>query len=87
MSFKAIATDNCGISKLQIAHLQCYKYDKFGRRVDRTRTCGASVSGDTITIARPTDLNGIGDNVDWTVVANDKPGNSNEKRAPFAKGH
>lgn len=61
MPFKATAIDNCGIAKLQITHFECYKYDKFGKRVDRTRTCGASVSGDTITLARPMDLpNDIG---------------------------
>jgi hypothetical protein len=75
-SYTATAIDNCaGDPSVEIIGYDCFKFTKKGKRIDKTESCIVEVSGDTVTIV---DSGGVGDNLTWTVRANDNCGNESE---------
>jgi hypothetical protein len=86
ISFTATATDNCEDSATTVTIIasDCYKYNKAGKRVDKTESCVVSVVGDTITIV---DSGGVGDIITWTVVATDACGNTSTKECEITVLH
>ena len=75
ISFMATASDNCGVSSVEIVDYDCYKYTKKGKRIDKTESCVIDVVGDTITIL---DSGGVDDHITWTIIATDESGNTTE---------
>jgi hypothetical protein len=73
ISFTATATDNCADDpSVEIIEYDCFMFTKKGKIIDKTESCIVEVNGDTITIV---DSGGVGDNITWTVSANDNCGN------------
>jgi hypothetical protein len=75
ISFKAMATDNCDVSLVEITQYDCYKYTKKGKRIDKTESCVVEVADDTITIL---DSGGVDNHITWTITATDGSGNTTE---------
>ncbi|MCI5124915.1 MAG: hypothetical protein D3925_10665, partial [Candidatus Electrothrix sp. AR5] len=44
-----------------------------GKEHSKMQSCVVSASGDTLSI---TDSGGVGDNIDWTIIATDQSGNT-----------
>jgi hypothetical protein len=77
VSFKATATDICmGDIDVQITEFDCFKYNKNGKRIDKTQSCVVSIENDTITIS---DSGGVGTHIEWICRATDNSGNVAEK--------
>jgi len=74
ISFTAMAIDNCAVADLEILDYDCFFFAPNGTRVDKTGSCEVVVSGDTLTIT-VIDSGGVGDNIVWTVRAEDDSGN------------
>jgi hypothetical protein len=67
ISFTATASNSCGGSTaVEITGYDCYRYNRQGRRIDKTDSCRVVIDGDTITILNS---GGVGDNIDWCVSA------------------
>jgi len=49
-----------------ITGVDCFKFTKKGKRIDKTESCVVSVNNDTVTIS---DSGGVGDHITWTVTA------------------
>jgi hypothetical protein len=81
ISFTATANDNCGVDSVVITGYDCFMFTKEGKRIDKTGSCVVSINGDTITIE---DSGGVGDNIEWTVVATDDSGNTTEATCSVA---
>jgi hypothetical protein len=64
--FTATATNSCGGSAtVEITGYDCYKYNRKGRRIDKTDSCEVAIDGATVTIL---DSGGVGDNIEWYVT-------------------
>ena len=73
ISFAATAEDQCaGTLVPVVTSYDCFRLTKKDKRIDKTGSCVVSFSGDTITIE---DSGGVGDNIVWTVEADDGNGN------------
>jgi hypothetical protein len=57
-----------------IDRFDCFKSTKKGKRVDKS--CAVAPAGDTVTILHS---GGVGDHIEWTVVATDGSGNRTER--------
>jgi hypothetical protein len=67
ITFTATAESSCGGSTTaEITGYGCYKYNRQGRRIDKTDSCEVAIDGATITIL---DSGGVGDNIEWYVTA------------------
>lgn len=78
LTFTATSTDTCDAEVIaEITGFECFRFNGSGKRIDKTHSCGASFSGDTITIPKS---NGVGDHIAWTVRAEDASGNASEVR-------
>ncbi len=76
ISFTATATDNCDDDpSVEITGSDCYFFTKKGKRIDKTESCVVEIRGDTITIV---DSGGVGDQIEWTISAEDNCGNADE---------
>lgn len=76
ISFTAKATDNCdGDPSVSITGYDCYFFTKKDKRIDKTESCVVEINGDTITIL---DSGGVGDQIEWTISAEDNCGNADE---------
>lgn len=74
VTFTATATDNCDESPaVAIVGYDCFKFTKKGKRIDKTESCVAVFSSDTITI---NDSGGVNDTITWEVRATDCTGNA-----------
>ena len=73
ISFKATASDTCGSVAVTVSTYDCYRYNKAGKRVDKTGSCQVALNGDTITVL---DSGGVGTHITWTVAGTDANGNS-----------
>lgn len=76
ISFTASATDNCGVSSVEITDHEFYKVTKKGRRIDKTEGSMANLEGDTVTIF---DSGGVDTQIAWTVRVTDSSENPTEK--------
>jgi hypothetical protein len=74
ISFTAMAIDNCAVVDVEILDYDCFAFNGAGMRVDKTGSCQVSISGDTLSIT-VIDSGGVGDNIVWTVRAEDDSGN------------
>lgn len=73
VSFTATASDNCdALPSVEITAYDCFAFTRNGRRIDKRESCVVQVDGATITVL---DSGGVGDNVSWTVRAQDNCGN------------
>jgi len=67
ISSTATATDTSGsMVPTVITGVDCFKFTKKGKRIDKTESCVVSVNNDTVTIS---DSGGVGDHITWTVTA------------------
>jgi hypothetical protein len=76
ISFTASATDNCSVATVELDEIDCFKFTKKDKRVDKTESCVVFYSGDTITIQ---DTGGAGNHISWRVTATDGSGNTAEQ--------
>lgn len=74
ISFTATADDFCGAS-VEIVGYDCWAVNGAGKLISKLESCVVSFSGDTLTID---DSGGIGDHIEWFVVATDSSGNVTE---------
>jgi hypothetical protein len=72
ISFTATAAAG---STVQITGYDCFKFNKSGKRVDKTGSCVVQAVDDTLTIL---DSGGVGDHITWTVVAANAAGRTGE---------
>jgi hypothetical protein len=73
IAFTATADDQCaGPLTPTITAYDCFTFTKKGKRIDKTGSCEVALDGDTVTIL---DSGGVGDNIEWTVEADDGNGN------------
>jgi hypothetical protein len=73
IAFTATAEDQCaGPLTPTITAYDCFTFTKKGKRIDKTGSCAVALDGDTLTIL---DSGGVGDNIEWTVEADDGNGN------------
>jgi hypothetical protein len=77
ISFTASATDNCDDGPVisEIISYNCFEFTNKGKSIDKTESCIVEVDGDTITVV---DSGGVGDNITWSIRANDSCGNVSE---------
>jgi hypothetical protein len=61
---------------VQITEFDCFKYNKNGKRIDKTQSCVVRIENDTITIS---DSGGVGTHIEWICRATDNSGNVAEK--------
>jgi hypothetical protein len=74
IAFTATAVDNCDDETVvEVTAFDCFSFTKKGKRIDKTRSCEISITGDTITVL---DSGGVDDHITWTVQATDCSGNS-----------
>jgi len=76
ISFTATASDDCDNASVSISGVECYKFTKKGKRIDKKNGRSISVDGDTLTIHNSV---GVGTNINWTVLATDPSGNRTPK--------
>jgi hypothetical protein len=73
ISFSATASDTCDDEvAAEVTAYDCYTFTTKERRVSKLDSCIVSFAGDTLTIH---DVGGVGNNVAWTVEAEDDSGN------------
>ena len=81
--FTATAADNCSVD-LAITGFDCWAINGAGKRIDKTESCVVEITGDTICVQ---DSGGVGDNIEWNVVATDGSGNVTETLCGVAVEH
>jgi hypothetical protein len=84
ISFGPTANDGCDEADIEITGVDCFKYTKGGKRVDKTESCGVDVNGRALTVF---DSGGVGTNITWTVVATDPSGNRSAKHCQVSVEH
>lgn len=83
IAFTATTADNCSAT-IEITGYDCWKINGAGKRISKLGSCEVSIDGDTITV---NDSGGVGDNIEWTVVAIDGSGNRTETTCALVVGH
>jgi fibro-slime domain-containing protein len=78
IDFVATVEDNCEADDVtvEITSYDCWTINGSGRRMSKLESCVVSYDGDTLTIE---DSGGVGDVIEWTVVAEDGAGNTSEE--------
>jgi hypothetical protein len=77
VSFAGTATDVCDAAvPPAVTAFSCFKVDTKGRVTDKTKSCGLTVVGGTITVSNKA---GVGDHVRWTLSSTDDTGNNATK--------
>jgi hypothetical protein len=74
ISFTATTDDFCG-STVEVTGYDCWAINGAGKRISKLESCVVSFTGDTVTIE---DSGGVGDNIEWFLVATDTSGNTTE---------
>ena len=59
----------------ELVAFECFKFNREGQKLDKTKTCKVVLAGDTITISPP---QGVGHHIAWTAQAVDGSGNVGE---------
>lgn len=73
LKFTATVTDVCDATvQARITAVECFKISPNTNRVEKTKACGATFQGATLTLPRG---GGVGDQVRWTVRSVDQAGN------------
>jgi hypothetical protein len=75
ITFDATTQDNCGATATVIDYT-CWAINGAGKVIDKTESCVVSIDGSTLTVV---DSGGVGDNIEWTVLAEDSSGNMTEQ--------
>ena len=74
IAFTSTMSDYCG-GTVEIVGYDCWAINGAGKRISKLESCVVSFGGDEIMI---NDSGGIGDHIDWFVVATDSSGNTTE---------
>ena len=81
-TFTATAADTCDDHIIPEAfEYDCYSFTKKGRRVDRTEQCDIAFRGEIVDII---DAGGVGNFLEWTLLAVDDSGNSTTRTCTVA---
>lgn len=74
--FMATADDSCDDTVVpEITDVDCWKFTKKGKRIDKTESCVVNADGSMVEIA---ESGGVGTHIGWTVRAQDSAGNTAE---------